>query len=214
MNFTNAQGIDVLVDRYNSNFSNMVEQLPSFGYLDGFSYHGFLAWGADDYGWLSGGVIEFGYDNRSRTHSAIFASSGLQFEEQVRFTINTGNLGLGIPLLIASDGLISVGARTNIGTLKVKTRYGREGEARDEEWEDLEKMLYMDFEINLKLVMQGFSIEPYYTFSADKLFDNMNDLYYMNSELNPDTYQMDGESIPLNAGAFGIRVMIALIVGE
>lgn len=210
MNFTNGQGFEVLVDRYNSSYTNLVQQLPDFNYLDGISYHFYLAWGDNDY--LSGGVLEIGYDNRSKSQIAVFDANGTRFEEQIRYSLNTGNFGFGIPIRMSYDGLISLGLRTNVGSLKVKSRLAREGTVRDEEWEDLESMLYMDFEVNLKLVIQGFSIEPYYTFSADKLFGSMNNLYYINRELNPDTYQLDGDRIPLNSGAFGIRIMVAIFI--
>ncbi len=204
MFFSTPDGLNYIVDRYNETRPFLTEEMEHFSYLDGFTYHFF--------GGLANFLVEAGYDHRSQTRFARgIDASGFNQERQLRMVLNTGNLGLAYSFIADEDAFVSAGVRSNIGPLRIKTRIGSEDEVGDLEWEEIYDDIYMDFEFNLKLVMQGFSIEPYYTVGLDSFSDMVHNLQEVNQALNPNTHQNDPETISLKANGFGIRIMFAFM---
>jgi len=204
MNFVNMEGMNTVVDRYNASNPNLVQELGHFNYLDGFSYHITYLWG----------IIELGYDNRSKSQTAIFtANGGRRYEEEVRFGLNMFHAGVAFPIILSDDEFtfLNIGTSVNFGGLKLRSRTASEGKLKESEWDELHDQGYMDMEINLRFTTQGFSIEPYFAFSLDGPMSEVSNMYLMNRGLNPDTYRLDGANIPIRYRAFGIRAMFTIL---
>jgi hypothetical protein len=203
MNFVNMDGVNTVVDRYNSTYTNLDQELGYFNYLDGFSYHITTVWG----------FIDAGYDNRSKSQTAIFTANGRRYEEEIRLGLNTAHIALALPIILTEDRFtyINFGTSLNFGQLKLRSRTALEGNLKESDWEEVYSGSYMDMELNFRFTTQGFTIEPYYGFSLDGLMNEVSNMYLMNRALNPDTYQLDGADVPIRYRAFGIRLMFTIL---
>ncbi len=200
MHFTTPNGLNYVVDRYNETRSFLEEDMQHFNNLDGFTYGIFFA--------AKPLLLEVGFDHRSQTRSATgFNNSNILTQRDLRIVINTLNLGLGLgDWLIQDKALIKFGGRINLGGIRVRTRVGTEENIKDEEWDDVNSGLYMDFDIGVKIITKYFWIEPYYTISPK----NFTDVSDVNAAINPNTYQDDPAVIPLEANGFGLRLAFSL----
>ena len=99
------------------------------------------------------------------------------------------------------------GTRLNTSALKIRTKVGTVDNVRSEDWEDIHNQLHFDLDLNVKLILKYFIIEPYYSF---QLFPSINNMAEVNEAINPNTFQNDPEEIPFKSSGFGLKFMLAI----
>jgi hypothetical protein len=199
MQFTKPDGLNYVVDRYNETRPYLTEEMKQFNNLDGFNY-GFL-------GVFDAFAFEAVYTHRSQTRSAIgIDASNQEVEQRLRAVMN--GVGFGCGYGVSEDGYsLLFGTRLNTSLLKIRTKADAVDTVGDKDWDDIHEELHFDLDLNIKLILKYFIIEPYYSFN---LFQSINNMQEVNEAINPSTFQDDPTDIPFNSNGFGLKLMFAI----
>lgn len=208
--FAKPSGMTTLVERYNS--TRILENEMGTFAPDGIS----LSLQLEMDTWSGDGYIELGYMRQFERNTAIFAA-GSNLQQQLRMSMNVGSLGTGSALPLDTEGLaIYYGGRLEVGNVSIYERR-TDDTFNGIDWNKIDGGLFLNFTFLMKVQFSFFVIEPYYTVSPDRpmnfLFGEYSyttNLVEANQELNPSTYQQDGEVIPFNMNGFGIRFLVGI----
>ena len=207
---TNLSGINSVVDNYNDTRPWLQSELGYFNYLDGIN----MTFGLG----FSNFVMEFGYDFRSQKQSVSGTDLyGLYNTRQIKVKNGVGRFATGLMINDDYDAYI-IGARMEIGNVKVKTRvFGDSGDK--DRFDDIgtrysAPRLGPSFKYMRQLNDNGlfFSAEFYYLWAFSATDQNV---YEVDEDLNNTEYVGEyPEKFSLKPNVFGIHLALGMAGGS
>ncbi|MEO0779424.1 MAG: hypothetical protein AAF146_22885 [Bacteroidota bacterium] len=218
--FGPAEGLNTIVDRYNSSSSrDLREPLSDFRQLRGWSIR--LLYSKDEVR-MRKLLFDFGFDHRAQRREAVEVApiTGEATDRQLRLALHTGNVGVHLPLFVKNSWFGYGGLRAQVGVLSVGDR------SDDGDWQRLQRSFYGDLEVVVRLVTNltrtlgsgtnksgwVLSIEPYYTIGADVFDGQTHNLSEADRVFNPNLTSSSPAELPLNLRGLGLRVSIGFLI--
>lgn len=194
--FGNPKGLNYIVNRYNETRNYLNQEMKSFNNLDGFTM---------SLGFVYGAYIDIGFIGRAQKRYATGTVNGEDFTRYLRMRNNGMSIGIGIPL-IGEEIKIIPGTRFDFCFPRISSKIETENPFDDEEWEDLYTGTSSYITPFVKIILGPVNFEPYFAIGSKKL----GNIYTVNKNLNPGTYDKDPIDIPFNHSGFGFRLTLSL----
>lgn len=194
--FPRLDSLNYILDRYNETRNYLTHEIEPFKTLDGFSFTmgvGFV--GLD---------VGLGYLNRTEKRYAEGTPGGVDFRRDLKMSMNAFEFHSGFSVNAGSGGF-ALGARVEIGKIKVQSRIAETAQIADAEWDMIFDELHGAAGIYARIYLgaAGLAIEPYFMWP---LFStNVSDV---NEAINPNTWQSDPEYLDIKPRGFGISIML------
>lgn len=214
----NLDGLNFVIDKYNSERTHLTKDLDNVNTL-----HGFTVSGGAIFSQLF--IVEFGFTQRTAYSYSDETLQGDQpWKRELLVRSNTIGLGVGYYLFWREGFKLLAGTSADFGKVVLRTRLYNTNDASKPSYVDVGQEFEQDFPNNNSLTaitpFMQFSyspwgkqfeimVKPYYQFQL-----NESDFSYVNQAWNPNTYQQSSpESTKNFANNFGVQLKINVLMG-
>lgn len=214
----NLDGLNYVIDKYNSERTHLTKDLDNVNTLHGFAVSGGAIF-------LKSFIVEFGFtQRRAYSYSDETLQGDQPWKRELLVRSNTIGIGLGKYIFWEEGFKLLAGANADFGKIVLRTRLYNTNDASVPGYVDVGKEFSQNYENNNRLS----AITPYVQFSYTpwgKQFEilirpyyqiqfNESDFNYVNQSWNPNTYQESPpEATKSYANDFGIQLKLSVLMG-